>query len=538
MVPDLCPEHMTSKRARGGATYYAHLHTRLPRDILVMHETGFMRFTYFAELALYSNSAWGGQIRKAVVRIPIPVATRVLPENSLLMSARPTPASIVSSPSLYSRASVLVPSISDHLAGRGCSNSSNFSEYAPGCGSVRNAYIPDCAFAADTEDLDSDLSSVKRGRGIAELGNRLQQLIPRKTPNNSPSRGAKGIESPASLSSARKQAFRAVSHGGYIESPASWSVVDLVPPVPARSFNPYQQLSNISGGTHQPVQASQTSLFTPPTPRAVSLSIANSEAVNCSNASMVGASPLRTTRQTNNHQASQPPPPSGLGLTTTGHGGGFSLTFLLSLREFYHVDANSVALDDLVSGLPSSESGNCIIPNAISSHCNGGGNLPKPPYGLNATGAKQWQSSGGGGGSGGTSIRSSMISVSAAVSASERARPKLGHVMTSYRNPSTNQVSTWSAFSSYPQQQQSHGHLSMTPQQHPSRLPVHLRGSSVGGAKHPGCAPSARYSQLSATSVSSNDTACVPNGQLSLPKDLPGHALPELLGEAISESPS
>ncbi|KAJ1664087.1 hypothetical protein GGF38_003130, partial [Coemansia sp. RSA 25] len=58
MVPDLCPDHMNSKRARGGATYYAHLHTRLPRDVLVMHETGYMRFTYFAELTLYSNSAW------------------------------------------------------------------------------------------------------------------------------------------------------------------------------------------------------------------------------------------------------------------------------------------------------------------------------------------------------------------------------------------------------------------------------------------------------------------------------------------------
>ncbi|KAJ2253153.1 hypothetical protein GGI13_002863, partial [Coemansia sp. RSA 455] len=514
MVPDLCPEHMNSKRGRGGATYYAHLHTRLPRDILVMHETGFMRFTYFAELTLYSNSAWGGQIKRAVVRIPIPVATRVLPENPVPMSSKPMPASIVGSPSLYSRGSMLVPSISDHLTGRSNSSYSPssachyYSEYAPGCGSVRQVYNPDCV---DAEDPDSELAHMKRGRSIADLGSRLQQLIPRKPPASiySPSRSARCIE-PSALSTPR-QSFRAVSHGGYIESPSSWSVVDLVPPLP-KAFYQVE--------TQQASQASQISLFGPSATRTTPI---NDEVVGCSGLSLIGASPLRTARHSSNRTTN--PQPTGLGLATSrGHGGGFSLTFLLALREFYHAEANILALDDYISGLPC-ETNNCVIPSAITSHNDS--HLGKP-LGFNTMGAKQWNTSG--------SIRSSIISVSGVLSANERARPKLGHVMTSYRNPNTNQVSTWSALSSYPM----NGCLSMTPQQKPGQMPVHLRGGSVGGGgRYPGgarCPPSARHSQLSATSVSSNDTACVPNGQLSLTKEMP-QTIPALLGAVINELP-
>ncbi|KAJ2416486.1 hypothetical protein GGI10_000934 [Coemansia sp. RSA 2530] len=527
MAPDLCPEHMNSKRARSGTTYYAHLHTRLPRDILVLHETGYLRFTYLAELTLYSNSAWGGQIKRAIVRIPIPVATRVLPDTSLLMSAKPTPASIVGSPSLSSRGSMLVPSLSDNLAGRGnssCISPSTachyYSDYVPGCGSVRQVYNPECV---DTEDADSELLNTKRGRGIADLGNRLQQLIPRKVSSNmySPSRSARGIE--LSALSTPRQSFRAVSHGGYIESPSSWSVVDLVPPMP-KSF--YQHQPDTSqAGPH-----SQISLFGPST-RATSLST-NDEAVNCSGLSIVGASPLRTARHSSSrHASTQPTGPSAA--TAKGHGGGFSLTFLLGLRGFYHAEANSLALDDFISGLPC-ETSNCVIPSAIANHSSSGScestHLGKPPS-FNVAGAKQWNTSG--------SIRSSMISVSGVLSASERTRPKLGHVMTSYRNPNTNQVSTWSAFGANPPQQQGYHSVALQ-QQKPGRQPVHLRGGSVGGIRHTGgarCPPSARHSQLSATSVSSNDTACVPNGQLSLTKELP-QTIPVIFGSAISELPS
>ncbi|KAJ2830917.1 hypothetical protein GGI24_001776 [Coemansia furcata] len=413
MVPDLCSEHMNSKRARGGATYYAHLHTRLPRDVLVMHETGYMRFTYFAELTLFSNSAWGGQIKRAIVRIPIPVATRVLPENPLLMSVKPTPASIVNSPSLYSRGSMLVPSINDNLTGRGNSNSFSspsacnfYSEYATGCGSVRQAYILDCV---DAEDPDSELSHIKRGRTIADIGSRLQQLIPRMSPSSvhSPSRSAKGIES--SQLSTTKQAFRAVSHSGYIESPSSWSVVDLVPPAP-RAF--YQQHHPHQVDNSQASQVSPISPFGPSVTRTTSLS-ASDDAVSCSGLSLTGASPLRTIRQSSNRNTNSQP--TGLGLVTgKGHGGGFSLTFLLSLREFYHTDANSLALDDYVSG-HQFETSTCVIPSAIFSNsysgsC-GGSNLGKP-LGYNTAGAKPWNTGG--------SIRSSMISVSGVLSADER----------------------------------------------------------------------------------------------------------------------
>ncbi|KAJ2733493.1 hypothetical protein IW152_003044 [Coemansia sp. BCRC 34962] len=527
MAPDLCPDHMNSKRARGGATYYAHLHTRLPRDVLVLHETGYLRFTYFAELALYSNSAWGGQIKRAIVRIPIPVATRVLPDNSLLMSAKPTPASIVGSPLLSLRGPVLVPSLSDNLTGRGnssCISPSSTchycSDYVPGCGSVRQAHNPDCI---EAEDPDSELLNMKRGRSIADLGNRLQQLIPRKVSSNmySPSRSARGIE-PFALSTPR-QPFRAVSHGGYIESPSSWSVVDLVPSMP-KPF--YQHQSDAC----QAGQPSQISLFGPST-RVTSLS-ANGEAASCSGLSIVGASPLRTARHSSNRNAHTQP--TGLGATAAkGHGGGFSLTFLLGLRGFYHAEANSLALDDFISGFPS-EASSCVIPSAIANHGNSGScensRLGKP-HGFNVTGTKQWNTSG--------SIRSSIISVSGVISASERTRPKLGHVMTSYRNPNTNQVSTWSAFGANPPQQ--HGYHPVNPTvANSGRQPVHLRGGSVGGIRHIGgtrCSPSARHSQLSATSVSSNDTACVPNSQLSLTKELP-QTIPVLFDSAISELPA
>ncbi|KAJ2351754.1 hypothetical protein GGH92_001656 [Coemansia sp. RSA 2673] len=352
---------------------------------------------------------------------------------------------------------------------------------------------------------------MKRGRSIADLGSRLQQLIPRKPPASiySPSRSARCIESSA-LSTPR-QSFRAVSHGGYIESPSSWSVVDLVPPLP-KAFYQVE--------TQQASQASQISLFGPSATRTTPI---NDEVVGCSGLSLIGASPLRTARHSSNRTTN--PQPTGLGLATSrGHGGGFSLTFLLALREFYHAEANILALDDYISGLPC-ETNNCVIPSAITSHNDS--HLGKP-LGFNTMGAKQWNTSG--------SIRSSIISVSGVLSANERARPKLGHVMTSYRNPNTNQVSTWSALSSYPM----NGCQSMTPQQKPGQMPVHLRGGAVGGGgRYPGsarCPPSARHSQLSATSVSSNDTACVPNGQLSLTKEMP-QTIPALLGAVINELP-
>ncbi|KAJ2470790.1 hypothetical protein GGI02_002696 [Coemansia sp. RSA 2322] len=402
MVPDLCPDHMTSKRARGGATYYAHLHTTLPRDLLVMHETGYMRFTYYAELVLYSNSAWGSQVRKAVVRVPIPLATRVLPDaNLLLSSAKPTPASLAPSPLLRSRAS-LAAQANEHSGRRGPPHSSfssafcNYSEYAPSGCALRQVYTAD---SGDSEDLaDSEQALIKRGRSIADLGARLQQFIPRKTPPSIYIQG-RNIYGEMPPHHRHRSTARAVSHGGFSEPPLSWSVVDLLPPMPEG----YGQ-HGIGGNTS--AQSSQASLFSIPLTRTTSL-CPGDDVPNCSLAAgMGGVSPLRASRQSNGHHGSGH-------VQSRSNGGEFSLTFLLRLREFYHDNANRTALDDFVAGHPAANAAS-VIPSAII----GCGAPPK---------AKQFGGTNNAMRLNAASNRSSVLSLSGVMAASEHTRPKLCH---------------------------------------------------------------------------------------------------------------
>ncbi|KAI9502420.1 hypothetical protein GGI25_004704 [Coemansia spiralis] len=79
----VCAEHSvgnSNNKTKG--SYYAHLHFELPRDLMVVHETGYLRFTYYAELVFYSTS-WSGQVRRAHVRVPIPIASQVLTSSAV-----------------------------------------------------------------------------------------------------------------------------------------------------------------------------------------------------------------------------------------------------------------------------------------------------------------------------------------------------------------------------------------------------------------------------------------------------------------------
>ncbi|KAJ2690094.1 hypothetical protein H4R19_006451, partial [Coemansia spiralis] len=93
---DRCPDHMGARQPRSGlVTYHATLHARLPADVPVLNESGFLRFTCFVQLSLFAgSSSWGGgPPRSAQIKLPIPVATRVLADNA---TALPPPPPLVS----------------------------------------------------------------------------------------------------------------------------------------------------------------------------------------------------------------------------------------------------------------------------------------------------------------------------------------------------------------------------------------------------------------------------------------------------------
>ncbi|KAJ2391340.1 hypothetical protein GGI05_002966, partial [Coemansia sp. RSA 2603] len=104
---------------------------------------------------------------------------------------------------------------------------------------------------------------------------------------------------------------------------------------------------------------------------------------------------------------------------------------------------------------------------------------------------------------------------SGAMSSSECVRPQIEAIMTSYRDPVTSHVSTWSA----------------------------LGAQRDSGVSKSSTMQSSRYSRMSSMSISSNDTACASSGvgQYSLAKDivtppLPHPPLPHLA--AVDSSPA
>ncbi|KAJ1723302.1 hypothetical protein LPJ53_002351 [Coemansia erecta] len=459
LVPDLCSEHMDTARVRGmgggggNATYYAHLRVQLPRDLTLLHETGYLRFTCFAELTLLSSASWGGHTRRAVVRLPIPVATRVLAEPPF---AGDPAGSVRGSSSLGG---------CDVGGRRGTSASSAHTVVdAPG---VLHEHT---AAAAALEALGEQAPVVRRGRSIVDLGARLQQLIPRRT--QSSALGIQGIQGGgggAMAGWAHRPNMRSASHGRPLaDHPPMWSAFDM-PPLPAAAATP--------------ASSTQSSVYS--SPMAQPAVLAGDPSSPASIAATV------TSLGGGGYPADSPSAMLTMGAARPG----FSMTFLARLPELYHADANAQALAALVGGKQPDPNG--VIPSAIvrSSAASSTAAAAGLPHFAGSSLLSSRRSS-----------RMSVQSVAGVMSASECVRPQIEAIMTSYRDPVTSHVSTWSALGAQ-------------------------RDSGVSKSSSTTQHSSARYSRMSSMSVSSNDTACAASsgggGQFSLAKDFATPPLPQ-----------
>ncbi|KAJ2784267.1 hypothetical protein GGI15_002316 [Coemansia interrupta] len=422
LVPDLCSEHMDTTRARGGSTYYAHLRVQLPKDLTLLHETGYLRFTCFAELTLLSSSSWGGHMRRAVIRIPIPIATRLLTEP-------------LGDPMGTVRGSLF----NCDSGKRGTSASS------------AHTVVDGPQFSDQAMDGSGEQAPVvRRGRSIVDFGARLQQLIPRRT--QSSALGIQGVGGAMSGWSQRPN-MRSASHGRSLADQPSWNGFDM-PPLP----------------TATPASSAKSSVYNSPLTQPAMLSADAPSPVSIA---------ATITTMSGMH------PDDSTSILTAGTARpGFSMTFLVRLRELYHADANAQALVALISGKHPDP--NSVIPSAIvrSSASTGAG----PSFAGSSLLSSRRNS------------RMSVQSVSGVMSSSESVRPQIEAIMTSYRDPVTSHVSTWSALGA----QRDSGASKSTMQ-------------------------SSRYSRMSSMSVSSNDTACASSGggQFSLAKDIITPPLPQ-----------
>ncbi|KAJ1942437.1 hypothetical protein GGF37_003116 [Kickxella alabastrina] len=452
LIPDLCADHMNAARARGGSTYYAHLHTRLPQSLMVLPETGYLRFTYFAEITLFSNSTWGGHVRRAVMRVPIPVATRVLSGSAVMpKSARIAPSVIGAEPSALLRDSSSFGDINR----RGTSSSSAQT-------------VVDQSPYYDTLDESNGDHALRHGRSIVDFGMRLQQLIPRRTPSS-----LLGLHGGNVNGRSSRPPQRSTSFGRTLMEQSAISVADMLPALPG-----------VAGTSiHDP----QSSRFNSPLARSTSPSIPDEPINPATPATHAGSSRGKISSSQNIDSTAK---------FIKGVTGGFSTTFLIRLREFYHVKANSRALADLINGYPADQ--HSIIPSAII-RPNATASATAIPTPITTFGSSQQRSSL-------SSRRNSHMSaksVSGVMFTSECMRPQIEVIMISYRDPVTSHVSTWSALGS-----------------DESR-----RNSSTPSAASKPAQSSARYSHMSAISVMSSDTVCTAGGQLSFTKELPSQPL-------------
>ncbi|KAJ2723693.1 hypothetical protein GGI07_002488 [Coemansia sp. Benny D115] len=397
---NVCTEHQNTDTGRirsNQCTYHAHMHADLPAGLLVLQQTGYLRFVYFAEITLYYSAAWGGHLRKARVRVPLPVFTNV-PQDSL----HQTPQTFKT---LQQPAPVLRAPAEQHIVAEQPS---------------------------------------KRVLGVVDLGLRLQQLIPRRTPAS-----VLGISS-GGATKLRRPGMRSASHGRALteQQQSPWHDLDQAPPLP---------------------------VFSSPQTRPNTLNPA---------AAAAAAAALDTPRYSVS---------------------GFSLTFLRRLRDFYYLEANSQALATLIYSFGSSGSSMadiCPPPSATATDPAAGiipsiFSLTTPRTVVTAAGCPSNVGGPGGGALMSAGRRNSRMSVHSALSSNtmmatpnECVLPRIEAIMTSFRDPVTSHVSTWSAFGP-----------------DPHRLSAASNGTT------------ARYSRMSSISVSSNDTACA-GGRMSSTKEL------------------
>ncbi|KAJ2384310.1 hypothetical protein GGI05_005051 [Coemansia sp. RSA 2603] len=446
LVPDLCSEHMDTTRARGGSTYYAHLRFQLPQDLTMLHETGYLRFTCFAELTLHSSSSWGGHMRRALIRIPIPIATRLQTEQ-------------LGDPMGTVRGSMF----NCEYGKRGTSASSAHTV-------VDGPQFSDQAL----EVSDEQTPVVRRGRSIVDFGARLQQLIPRRT--QSSALGIQGVGGGISGWSHRPN-MRSASHGRSLADQPSWNAFDM-PPLPMSTPMTHPR--------NTPAPSAQSSVYNSPLTQPAMLSAD-------------APSPVSIAATVTSANSGYPSDSLSMSTTTGSARPGFTMTFLVRLRELYHADANAQALVALINGKQPDT--NSVIPSAIVRSSASSGTAPS--FAASSLLSSRRNS------------RMSVQSVSGAMSSSECVRPQIEAIMTSYRDPVTSHVSTWSA----------------------------LGAQRDSGVSKSSTMQSSRYSRMSSMSVSSNDTACASSGvgQFSLSKDivtppLPHPPLPHLA--AVDSSPA
>ncbi|KAJ2663827.1 hypothetical protein IWW48_001093 [Coemansia sp. RSA 1200] len=437
---ELSLERDASAGGRGSA-HTALLHAALPRDLFVLRETAYLRFTYYAELTFFSPASWSGQVRRAQARVPLPLATRVEAEGALAEAAH-WPA-----PRLRT----------DHAA-------------------------PDAS---------------RLNRSITDLSARLQQLIPRRQPSSS-----QHLPLHSSL--------RAVSHcarGAECATPP-WLLSPVgsppVPPLPLLG----QQSAAASSSTSVDVirQAARADdgpmpVLSPPTA-------------------------LRNQQLGRHFHA-----PALQALSANGYKGGFSTAFLTRLQDLYHADAHRVAVSQLVSraGSPAADHG--VIPSAMTRL---GSRIDSSLAATSPTGDRALL--GLGSRFNHRSSSRSRATPSAERRNSTRAAPKLrpplvdrrlwprlALVMATHRKPCAAALGSSSASISAASISAATiataASSSLPPAASIRPLPAHPALPSrsdpcVGSPEH-----NPRFSALSALSVSSNDTACMSNGRLSLVKD-------------------
>ncbi|KAJ2612513.1 hypothetical protein H4S08_002667 [Coemansia sp. RSA 1365] len=475
VATDFCAEHMDSRRSRSGSTYHAQLCTQLPTDALVVHETGYLRFTYFVQLLLSSSSVgWGGhQGRCARVEIPIPVASRVPPGNAATPSA-PT--------SLQERRRSVVSSGGGRRRGPSISSSRTEVESLD--------FLHDCGG-------DDDTGSLKHGRSITDLSARLQQFIPRRHQ----SAAHTGLFHRLKSQTEGHQSNRAVSHGRVADGPPLWSMTDL-PPMPAI-------------GAYPSAHASQASLLSSSISRVASH---GSMAHDMLTMPLLDQPYSNTSGQHTGVAANKTQQCKSASGTVTR----FSLSFLVKLRELYYDEANALALTALINGHEAD--GNSLIPSVIR-RPQAIDNLSSfAPRGSTGNRRGEYRSRdislGIGGGTGNCNRRGnrmSMQSLSSMTAVNERVCPRLESVMASFRDPATSQVATWSALGSPARPQSMHYHPAQSSVQAAATTDVVIPASKTDCLV---VSQQSRYSRMSAMSVSSNDTACAASGCMSLSKDM------------------
>ncbi|KAJ2763825.1 hypothetical protein IWQ56_004714, partial [Coemansia nantahalensis] len=510
---DLCPDHMGARQSRSGlSTYHASLHTRLPADALVLHESGFLRFTCFVQLSLSAgSSAWGtSSPRSAQVKLPIPAATRILTDNA---SALPSPLSCTAD----ARTAPLLAQRRQSASAASVCGSGSGVPYMRRRGPSTSSSVRTDVDSLDQYGCDSDAECapaeppLKHGRSIADLGARLQQFIPRRLPS-------------AINTRTEPLASRAVSHG-WIPDHGSpqWSMLDL-PPMPRSAGS--------AAGCAANANASQHSMFSSPLVRSASVETANNG--DAAYAASAGHLPALAANVAPQQQQQQQSAPAGFATrpyhssSVHADGGRFSLTFLLRQRELYHDEAAAAALSSLLSGHDSD--GNSIIPSAICRVPPAGAGPVRPGQQPGRRGEYRSRDFSLGLGAAGLSKRSkrtSIQSLSSMVASSDRVRPRLEAVMASFRHPLTSQVETWSVLGTPGRPQSMHYHPALAHKELGSRAADPAAAAAAG--------MQSRFSRLSAMSVSSNDTACASNGCMSLPKDmLP--PIPSLLSPLVDVS--